>query len=283
MAVNVNVLLDAFALRLFCISAAFSFLNVTPQIRQQPVYFQPVSRTPAQTIQFPFLTSEEKFFPKRFLFGIQVLVEQSSSTSLNSIVAAFVRRFFGALGSEPQIINNCRSLVTNIDWKHSSGKISDCSSKRNGKRDVCLQHVKLTCKLFLTGRERGDEKRNASKRTRLMNDRFFKTFSMNDFVLKISYRITAAREMSSDVFCEPGNVSQSSTTWHWFDTWLLLWPVSHFIMRVNHNTTSEILHRLWNQTAPWQARYSRGSRHPCSPPPTKIQLKTLDYTLSTQC
>lgn len=48
-------------------------------------------------------------FSKPFLYGIQVLVEQSSSIILNSIVAAFVRRFFGALGSEPQIINNCRA------------------------------------------------------------------------------------------------------------------------------------------------------------------------------
>lgn len=41
--------------------------------------------------------------------GIKMLVEQSSATTQTSTVATFVRRFFGAPGSAPQIINNFKA------------------------------------------------------------------------------------------------------------------------------------------------------------------------------
>lgn len=41
--------------------------------------------------------------------GIKTLVEQSSATTQTSTVATFVRRFFGAPGSAPQIINNFKA------------------------------------------------------------------------------------------------------------------------------------------------------------------------------
>lgn len=115
--------------------------------------------------------TELKDISKRVLFGIEVLVEQSSSTSQSFIVAPFVRLVFGALGPVPQIINNYRAgnqYRPKQQWKDLR------YLNKLDRTGDCLLYAIFKLLVIFTGEKRVEIGGNAFLTyVYLINDRFF--------------------------------------------------------------------------------------------------------------
>lgn len=137
--------------------------------------------------------------------GIKTLVEQSSATTQTSTVATFVRRFFGAPGSAPQIINNFKAGDQNQpkqpwkDFRHLSKR-----SREEMRRD-CEDLALIERHNFVIWQK--------TSKSRQLSPFFFETWERH--------------------------VGQSSRTDTDFLLKLLLWAVPHVFMHVSRNTTTK--------------------------------------------
>lgn len=96
-------ILNCVAVKLF----PCSYISECNTIIEERLYFQPAASFLSRFWLKKHIPPPQMFLP--WNRGIKMLVEQSSATTQTSTVATFVRRFFGAPGSAPPIINNLKA------------------------------------------------------------------------------------------------------------------------------------------------------------------------------